>query len=191
MTHTLILNKNWTPVNVTSVERSLVLMCRESAKALCPDTYEMFPIDRWITRSVDRAKELPIANFFRTTRYPVERPEIVILSVYGGIPFTEVNFTRRNLYKRDNYTCQYCAAACTPRELTIDHVLPRCLGGKSTWKNCVTSCLACNTKKADTPLARCGMKLLKEPRVPKWQPIAGMIPQEHPESWLKFIKYKA
>ena len=190
MTHALVLNKNWTAINVTSVERALMLMCRESAKALCPDTYESFSIEHWIERSIDRAKKLPISKYFKTTRYPVERPEVVILSAYGGIPFTEVNFCRRNLYKRDSYACQYCNISCAPKELTIDHVVPKSRGGKSTWKNCVTSCLSCNNKKSNTPLAKSGLKLFKEPKIPKWQPIAGMIPQKHPDSWFKFLKYK-
>lgn len=191
MAHTLILNKNWSAINVTSIECALILICRESAKALCPDTYESFSIDSWIERSVNRAKELPMSRFIRTPRFPVERPEIAILSAYGGIPFTEVNFTRRNLYKRDNYTCQYCVTPCTPKDLTIDHVRPRSRGGKNSWQNCVTSCLDCNTKKANKLLYESDMKLFKEPKTPKWQPIAGMIPQSHPESWFKFLKYKS
>lgn len=190
MTHTLILNKNWTAVNVTSVERAIILMCRESAKALCSDTYESFPIENWIERSIDRAKTLPLSKLIQTTRFPIERPEIAILSTYGGMPFKTVNFTRRNLYKRDSYTCQYCATPCTPRELTIDHIKPRSLGGKNSWENCVTSCLRCNGRKADTPLNKSGMQLLKPPKAPNWQPIAGMVPKTHPESWHKFLKYK-
>ena len=190
MNHTLILNKNWIPVNVTSVKRALMLMYRESASALCTSTYETYSIDCWIDRSIDRAEKLPIYKFFKTTRSPIERPEIVILATYNGVPFTEINFTRHNLYKRDNYSCQYCGTLSTVKELTIDHIKPRSLGGRNSWQNCVTSCLACNTKKANTLLHNSGMKLIKEPRVPKWQPIVGLIPRSYPDSWDKFVKYK-
>jgi len=190
MKHTLILNKNWVAINVTTVERAFILMCRDSARALCPVSYETFLIDRWIERSIERSDELTAEEVIRTPNIAIEVPEVVILSEYGGVPFTEVNWSRRNLYKRDSYTCQYCNTPGSPGDLTIDHIKPRSRGGRNGWTNCVTSCLSCNTFKADKPLRETGMKLIKEPKTPKWQPIAGMIPKEHPESWSKFLKHK-
>ena len=74
-------------------------------------------------------------------------------------------FSKRGVLNRDNYLCAYCPRKAT----TIDHVLPRALGGTSTWENCVAACWDCNQKKADKPLAKSGLKLLREAFVPTVQ----------------------
>ena len=186
--HTLVLNKNWVAVTVTTSFGALISMCRERSQAMCPDTYEIYDLEEWIERSVSKANDLTPEQVIYTTRLPIERPEIIILSEYGGIPFKQVNFTRRNLYKRDNYTCQYCVEGFTPRDLTIDHVIPRSRGGVNNWNNCVTSCESCNSKKANRTPQESGMTLVKQPKTPKWTPIAGMLPAMRPDSWDKFLK---
>lgn len=188
--HTLVLNKNWQAVTVTTSFGALISMCRERALAMCPESYQLFDIEAWIGRSIDQVKnkDMPIEYFVRTTSHAIERPEIIILKEYSGIPFKQVNLTRRNLYKRDGYICQYCTKAFMPDELTIDHVVPKSRGGQNTWVNCVTSCMECNNKKSNRTPQECGFKLLKEPKMPKWTPIAGMVPNIRPDSWDKFIK---
>ena len=81
-------------------------------------------------------------------------PEVVALAGYDRLPEAAVAFSRRNIFKRDHYTCQYCGVQPGTEELTIDHVIPRSQGGTSTWENCVLACVACNKQKADrTPAA--------------------------------------
>jgi hypothetical protein len=186
--HTLVLNKNWVAVTVTTSFGALISMCRERSQAMCPESYELFDLERWIDRSKDKASDLSADQVVYTTRLPIEKPEIIILSEYGGIPFKQVNFTRRNLYKRDNYICQYCVIDFTPRDLTIDHVIPRSRGGTNDWVNCVTSCESCNSRKANRTPQESGMKLFKQPKMPRWTPIAGMLPANRPDSWNKFLK---
>jgi 5-methylcytosine-specific restriction endonuclease McrA len=185
--HTLVLNKNWVAVTVTTSFGALISLCRERAQVMCPKTYELYNLEKWIERS--KASDLDPECVVYTTRAAIEKPEIIILKEYGGIPFKQVNFTRRNLYKRDNYLCQYCVQGFTPRDLTIDHVVPRSRGGVNSWSNCVTSCEPCNSHKADRTPQECDMKLYRKPKMPKWTPIAGMLPSARPECWGKFLNF--
>lgn len=186
--HVLVLNKSWAAINVVTLIESMKMLCRETADAMDPETYQLFDLDRWMERSHDRTKELCEDSFIKTPNYLIERPEIILLRTYHGMPFTEVNFTRRNLYKRDNYTCQYCQRQHGPSNLNIDHVVPTSRGGRTSWVNCVTSCIPCNSKKANKMLNQSGLSLLKRPKKPQWLPISGLVPRSYPDSWDQFLK---
>ena len=113
-------------------------------------------------------------------------PEVVTLAEFDRLPSAAVTFSRRNVFKRDRFTCQYCNKQPGSDELTIDHVVPRALGGESTWTNCVMACWECNTHKADRSPKQAKMRLGKEPVRPTWKPLYS----EHAsrmESWSKFI----
>ncbi len=183
----LVLNKNWTPVSTTTVRRALVLLCRSTASAICPATYEVFDLSAWIARSLEGAGALARERVLRTPRYDLEKPEVILLTGYAGIPRREVSFSRRNLYRRDGYSCQYCGRRRPLDELSIDHVMPRSRGGKTTWENCVLACVRCNTKKANKTLRESGFQLLRAPGKPTWSPLLESIPQAHPPSWRKFL----
>lgn len=71
--------------------------------------------------------------------------------------------TKAAIYRRDNHTCQYCGST---RNLTIDHIVPRCRGGTDEWTNLAIACSSCNTKKGHKPLEQTGLKLRKKPRPP-------------------------
>lgn len=81
-------------------------------------------------------------------------------------------FSRKNVFIRDQLTCQYCGQQHKPEELTFDHVTPRCKwdnskhGTPTRWENIVTCCVSCNKKKADKTLKQAGMRLLREPKRP-------------------------
>jgi 5-methylcytosine-specific restriction endonuclease McrA len=92
-------------------------------------------------------------------------PSIVMLKKYHRRP-NYARFSRRNMYIRDNYHCQYCGSKFDAADLTIDHVVPRSLGGGTSWENCTTACFDCNTKK--------GSKLIRplhSPIHPSWHQI--------------------
>jgi 5-methylcytosine-specific restriction endonuclease McrA len=74
-------------------------------------------------------------------------PSVIRLNRYVNAPYKGVNLTRQNIFKRDNFECQYCG---TRRDLTIDHVVPRAKGGLDSWLNLVTACKRCNAKKEIT-----------------------------------------
>jgi 5-methylcytosine-specific restriction endonuclease McrA len=124
--------------------------------------------------------------FVQSVRLRVRVPEVVALTHYDRTPAAHVTFSRRNIFKRDHYTCQYCGAQPGMDELTLDHVLPRAQGGTSSWDNCVLACLACNKRKADRTPPQAQMKLRKPPIRPMWKPLYADYPVRI-ESWSKFL----
>lgn len=185
---TLVLNKHWAPITVITVYKALTIMCRDAALAICPETYENFPMDNWIERSTERALQYPREKFIITPSSVIERPEVILLKQYTGIPYLHVTFNRRNMYRRDNYQCQYCGKKFPPDLLSIDHVVPRARGGITEWTNCVSACKNCNSHKADRPLSQSGLKLIKPPEIPRWNPVISFMPRTKPASWDQFIK---
>lgn len=101
-----------------------------------------------------------------------------------------VKFSRVNVFTRDNFRCCYCGSPKRMRELNYDHVVPRHLGGKTTWENIVSSCYPCNTRKANRTPEAAGMKLLRKPIKPKSLPIAAprFDPKDIPPSWAAYVR---
>jgi len=87
----------------------------------------------------------------------------------------DIKFSRVNVFTRDEFQCQYCGKRCDMRQLTKDHVVPRCQGGQTTWTNIVSACMRCNHKKDRCTPEQAGMKLLKAPVKPKTLPIPSLI----------------
>ena len=73
-------------------------------------------------------------------------PSVIALKDYVT-PQRRPAFTRFNVFLRDNFTCQYCTNRFPANELTFDHLVPKCLNGKTTWENVVSACTSCNLKK--------------------------------------------
>ena len=113
-------------------------------------------------------------------------PEVVALNSFDRVPSSTVTFSRRNIFKRDRFTCQYCGRQPRPDELTIDHVVPKAQGGTSTWDNCVLACVNCNHRKADRTPEQAGFRLKKKPIRPNWNPVYSAH-QARLDSWQKFI----
>ncbi len=111
-----------------------------------------------------------------------------MLSIYDRLPRLEVKFTRRNVFLRDRFTCQYCAKVLPEHQLNLDHVIPRDKGGRTTWDNIVTSCVKCNTRKANKLPHEANMHPSGKPVAPRWRPLYGL--QENglgDESWEHFL----
>lgn len=92
--------------------------------------------------------------------------QVIRLLDYVKVPLSKIMSHRPSktmIYKRDNNSCQYCGST---RNLTIDHVIPKCRGGQDTWENLVVACCSCNTKKGNMLLEQTGMKLRKKPKAP-------------------------
>jgi 5-methylcytosine-specific restriction endonuclease McrA len=153
-------------VNVASVARALVLVWNDSAKVVDPEDYRLYTWADW-SHLAPRAGDL----FIQAVRQRLRVPEVIALAAYDRLPSAAVSFSRRNIFKRDHYTCQYCGAQPGSEELSIDHVVPRSRGGQSSWENCVLACIPCNTRKADRLPRQAGMKLRKQPERPAWKPM--------------------
>jgi hypothetical protein len=96
--------------------------------------------------------------------YPgVRLPSVIRLLTYRHVPVRMQLATRRNIFMRDGYRCQYCGLKFRGSDLTLDHVIPRAQGGKNSWENLVACCRKDNHRKADrTPEEAC-MPLLRRP----------------------------
>ncbi len=137
----LVLNANFEPINVCSTRRAIGLIL--SGKA------DMVVNGRGHIHTV--AQLLP-------------RPSVIRLEMQVHRPRPHVKLTRREVFRRDNYTCQYCGRR--DGGLTVDHVVPRHLGGEHTWTNVVAACPACNHRKGGRRLEESHMALHQPPREP-------------------------
>ena len=137
----LVLNQDYQPLSICSVQRSMKLIFLEKAELLHDDP----------------KREL------RTIRESFQFPSVIRLRSYIRVPYNKVVLSRRNIMRRDNFTCMYCGSK---NDLTIDHVLPKSRGGKDVWENLTTACEKCNVKKGSRTPQEAGMPILKQPYRP-------------------------
>lgn len=177
----LVLNRSWLPVHVTPVARALCMVYRAVARVVATDTLATHDFEEWV------CLDAPTTNsWVRTPSIRIPVPEVVVLVHYDRVPCHEAPFTRRNLFLRDEFTCQYCGSRCTADRLSIDHVLPRSRGGTTSWENCVLACVGCNARKADQTLKEAGLRLLRSPSRPRWTPYLTLRPNQRLDSWHRF-----
>jgi hypothetical protein len=118
-----------------------------------------------------------------------ELPCAIVLLKYVHIPYKDLTLTKRNLYMRDEMTCQYCG--CKVSKPTIDHIIPRSRNGKNTWNNLVTCCKPCNSNKANRTPEEAGMKLIKQPGKPKYNILHIIATDKYDNKlWERWIQYK-
>ena len=139
----LVLNQNFEPLNVCNVRRALVLLDRDKA--------ELIENGRGYIHSATALYEIP---------------SVIRLAYLIRRPRPQGRLTRRDIFLRDQYTCQYCGIQT--KDLTLDHVMPRHRGGAHTWENVVAACLACNVRKGGRTPAQASMPLLAVPYRPSW-----------------------
>ena len=162
---TLVLNRNWQPIHVTTVVRALVLLWNDSAKVVEPQSTGSTP------GTTGSGSSPPDGSLHPLGAAAAAAPEVICLAHFDRLPTTAVTFSRRNVAKRDHHTCQYCGAQPGGEGITIDHVVPRSQGGASSWTNCVAACVACNARKADRTPEQAGMRLRRRPTRPEWRPL--------------------
>ena len=138
----LVLNQNYEPINVTNARRALTLVLSSKAEVL--ETGE----ERLNSPSTS-----------------VECPSVIRLQYMVRRPHRRISLTRREVFLRDDYTCQYCGQRT--RNLTLDHVVPRSKGGAHTWDNLVSACSPCNHKKGRRTIEQARMHLRSLPREPR------------------------
>lgn len=140
MSNVLVLNFDYTPLNVTSIRRGFVLVDKGKAEIVKSD-------------------ENPISAGYNT----YVRPLIIRLLKYIKHHVRTLRASRPRIYKRDNYECVYCGSK---KDLTLDHVLPKSRGGGNDWTNLVTSCFKCNLKKGNKTPDEARMVMKQKPFVP-------------------------
>lgn len=179
--HTLVLNRNYQPVHVTSVRRALTLLYMGVAKAI-DEQYRLYEFADWTQLAAQER------DCIHTTSMKIRVPRVLVLSAYEHLPKGRVRFSRLNIYARDEDTCQYCAKTLPRSELNLDHVIPRSQGGKTTWENVVCSCVPCNLSKGGRTPEQARMKLLRKPARPRWTPLfRGAHKKITYREWLPFL----
>lgn len=141
---TLVLDQGYAPVKVISWQRAIQMLFLNKVEII--EEYDEHVHSTFLVIKIPAVVRL--LNKFLHRRKPVK-------------------FSRVNIYGRDDYKCQYCGVKMRMSELTYDHVIPRSLGGKTTWTNIVTACESCNARKGGRTPAQAHMKLRSQPVQPK------------------------
>ena len=185
---TLVLNKGWQPVNTINVKDAIGKIYCGSAKALGSD-FVTYDFEEWVSTWSDLSivAKIDQHKIISCKQFEFLAPEVIILSEYNGMTSRDAKFSRRNIFIRDNYTCQYCYKKFPVQQLNIDHIIPRSRGGNTSWENVALSCLPCNTRKAARTPEEANMKLLKKPVKPKWSALQCQVGKTLPNSWKTFI----
>jgi len=159
----LVLNKAFLPIHVTSVRRAFSLVYRGVARAV-DEEYRTFDFSSWSELSTSGFESVGLVGGL------VRIPRVILLISFDRMPRRRVRFSRHNIFARDANTCQYCGGHFARIELNLDHVVPRCGGGRTTWENVVCSCIDCNRRKGGRALSETGMRLVRKPQRPEWTP---------------------
>ena len=161
----LLLNNNYEPLNVCTVLRAVTLLTRGKAEILHHN-----------------------GHMIRTGSGELRAPSVLRLRYHVRRPLPELRLSKHSVLARDNYTCQYCGSH--GRELTLDHVVPRWMGGPHTWDNVVACCRRCNLKKGDKTPDQARMKLRRSPRRPKYVPFISLpnyLRARANEEWMQYL----
>jgi 5-methylcytosine-specific restriction endonuclease McrA len=163
MAHVLVLNASYEPLNVCTVRRAHVLVFKGKAEVI---------------------EELgkPLRSAAETFVWP----HVIRLLSYVRVPKSvQRKISRRALFARDGWRCQYCGA--DSGKLTLDHVVPRSRGGESSWENVVTSCAPCNLRKGNRMLEEVGMRLHAPPRAPAPALFVTLAAPRIPDRWHPYL----
>jgi 5-methylcytosine-specific restriction endonuclease McrA len=140
----LMLNQNYEPLSICTARRAVVLLFLGKAEMIEP---------------ADGIK-------IRTVSKQYSLPSVVRLWEYKKVPYKRIMLTRKNVLLRDNNRCQYCGTSRGP--MTVDHIVPKTMGGTDSWENLVCACPRCNNKKGNRTPDQAGMKLPRRPSRPSY-----------------------
>lgn len=159
---------------------SRVLVLNATYEALC-----VVSLNRAVSLVVTEKADIVTSTggIIRSAYLSFDEPSIVRLFSYVHVPRSpRIALSRRAIFARDDYMCQYCGA---PAE-NIDHVIPKSRGGLHSWDNVVASCKSCNARKEDRFLSETNFELRRLPSQPKgraWSISLGHVPTD----WRPFL----
>jgi len=187
----LVLNRQYMAVHVVGVRRAFGLLLNELAEVIHIEDgqYANHSFESW--REVSELKadfKRPEEDWVRSVNFEVCVPRVLRLLYYDRLPKQRVRLNRRNIFARDANHCQYCGKKFPTSELSLDHVLPTCLGGEASWENLVCACVKCNVRKGGRTPKQANMKLICKPVRPKRSPLLT-IKLGNPKyaSWKTFL----
>ena len=160
----LVLNASYEPINVCTVRRAAVLILKNRAEILEEGDWAL-----------------------RAENFTLARPVVIRLLTYVRIPRDahRRKITRRAVFARDRWTCQYCGYE--RGNLTVDHVIPRSKGGHSSWDNIVTCCAPCNRRKGDRLPRQANMVPTQAPRAPSATIFIHVAAPTIPAAWERYL----
>lgn len=187
----LVLNRHYAALRVTSVRRAFSMLYRNIAEVVSQEDnrYLSYDFESWREVSEFRCRfERDRHDWVRCVRFELAVPRIIRLLFYDRLPKQTVKFNRRNIFARDRNRCQFCGKRFPTSELSLDHVIPRSMGGKTTWQNLVCCCVACNVRKGGRTPDRAGLKLIVRPIKPKRSPVITLrLTSDKYASWKQFL----
>ena len=157
----LVLNRHWIPLRTCTLKRSIKLLFSDKAMAVDHETCSVYPIDEW--KKLD-----PTDYHIKSGNSKLKLPEVIILKDCDKQPRKLLGFSKRFVLVRDQ-VCQYCGEYLTRSTATLDHVIPKSKGGKTTYFNTVAACRKCNEEKGSKTPEQAGMKLARVPFTPNFQ----------------------
>jgi 5-methylcytosine-specific restriction endonuclease McrA len=182
----LILNRNWQAINVRTPANAFCQMAINAATGLDIEGHDIMRPVTWVewlalpVRPQDRAVGTP--------RGLVRVPTVIVCVGYAKVPLKRPALSARNIRERDRNRCQYTGKILRPNEGSIDHVVPRSRGGRTTWENCVLANREINTRKANRLPQEAGLRLISRPRVPHELPVTMTIRNVHAiRDWEPFL----
>jgi 5-methylcytosine-specific restriction endonuclease McrA len=193
----LVLNRFYQAIRVVNVRRAFSLLYRDLAEVIHIEEDAAGGKSQWLNLNFSDWRELSDLkaqfkpdeyDWIHTVRFQIAVPRIIRLLGYEKLPRQDVKFNRRNIFARDNNRCQYCGKKFPTTELSLDHVLPKSQGGKSTWENIVCCCIRCNVKKGGRTPEQARMHLTSKPVKPKRSPVINIrLADERYWSWKQFL----
>ncbi len=187
----LVLNRQYMAVHVVSARRAFGLLLNQLAEVIHIEDgqYGNYDFDSWREVSELKAEfKEPNEDWVRSVNFEVCVPRVLRLLYYDRIPKQRVRLNRRNIFARDGNLCQYCGKRFSTSELSLDHVLPTCLGGGTSWENLVCACVKCNVRKGGRTPKQAGMKLICKPVRPRCSPMLTVkLGNPKYQSWKTFL----
>lgn len=187
----LVLNKHYMALRIVGARRAFSLLTRDLAEVVCCEKgeYANYDFESWCEVSQFQRQFRPEEHdWVSTVNFYIAVPRIIRLLFYDHLPRGQVKFNRRNIYARDGNKCQYCGKIFPTSELSIDHVVPRSLGGTSMWENVVCACTKCNVKKGGRTPHQANMKLITKPVKPNRNPSLHIhLSHNRYQSWKQFL----
>ena len=191
-TGVLVLNKYYSPINITSVKRAFSLLFNKIAEVITveEEIYNNYDFYSWaeVSELKNRHDDELDYDWVKTPNLNLIAPRVMRLLKYDKVREYKVKLTRRNIYYRDNNICQYCGKVFKTKDLNIDHIIPRSKGGRDTWHNLVCACTNCNIRKGNKLPHDAGMTLIREPIRPQLNPLIKIyVGKKKYASWKTFL----
>jgi len=187
----LVLNKHYMALRIVRARRAFSLLFQEIAEVVSCDEgkYSNYDFESWCDISrFKRSFEPDGHDWISTVNFHIAVPRIIRLLFYDRLPRSQVKLNRRNIFARDKSKCQYCGKRYPTSELSLDHVIPRSMGGRPGWNNLVCACTGCNVKKGGRTPEQARMKLITKPVRPRHNPLVHVhLNHQRYQSWKQFL----